>query len=96
MKTDLSKKITYIIVLSLLCMCNSTYFIYAKSEELQSSKYCTDGYEVSITVTDSWSDSFNANVVITNTGMEDIDNWSLAFKMPYKIMNIWNGSVESN
>lgn len=58
--------------------------------------YEGDGYEVSYRITSSWDSAFNAAVTVRNTSDAVIDNWTVAFQLPYEITNIWNGVIKSN
>lgn len=58
--------------------------------------YKGEGYEVCYKLTGSWDGAFNANVTISNTSDAVIDNWTIAFQLPYEITNIWNGNIVSS
>ena len=53
------------------------------------------GISVSVNVTNSWNNGYNAECVITNTGMEPINGWVVAFDLDAsnRITNIWNTNV---
>ena len=64
---------------------------YDINEEKElSSTFVGEGYEVDFLVTDEWSESYNAEVTIRNTGSEPIENWSLEFELNNNIKDIWN------
>ncbi len=64
---------------------------YDINEEKElSSTFVGEGYEVDFLVTDEWSESYNAEVTIRNTGSEPIENWSLEFDLNNDIKDIWN------
>lgn len=58
-----------------------------------SNTFIGDGFEVDFLVTDEWSESYNAEVTIRNTGSESIENWSLEFKLDNDIKDIWNVQI---
>ncbi|MDD3370098.1 MAG: cellulose binding domain-containing protein, partial [Lachnospiraceae bacterium] len=46
-------------------------------------------------VTYSWEGAYNANVTITNTSNEKIENWCIEFPLNESIQNIWNAKIEN-
>ncbi len=56
-------------------------------------KFIGDGYEVEFKVTNKWKGNFNGELIISNTGKEAIENWTLRFDFDHKINNIWNGKI---
>lgn len=63
--------------------------------EAESVHYKGEGFRVDVTVDAQWENHYNATVEITNTGSENIENWTLAFDSEDHIENIWNATVES-
>jgi len=55
--------------------------------------YETDSYVVEFWVEDSWEDSKKISVSIENKGKSSINNWSIAFDMCGKIIEIWDAKV---
>jgi hypothetical protein len=53
---------------------------------------------VNYTVTSQWSNGFNADVVITNTGSTEINGWTLSFNFTggQTINNLWNANYTQN
>ena len=55
------------------------------------------GYDVKLNVTGDWGDSFQADLIITNTYETALEAWKLAFDSNFEITNLWNGKIiESN
>ena len=52
-----------------------------------------DGYSVKFLITDAWSDGYNVQVTLSNTGFTVIDNWAISLAMYGNIVNIWNAEV---
>ena len=52
-----------------------------------------DGYSVKFLITDAWSDGYNVQVTLSNTGYTVIDNWAISLAMYGNIVNIWNAEV---
>lgn len=52
--------------------------------------YEEEGYSVTFTVTSKWKNGYNASVRIDNTGLIDIENWSLKLDYNVDIINMWN------
>lgn len=45
---------------------------------------------VEFSVRDSWSTGYVADVVLTNNGSEDINEWTISFDLPVSFTNFWN------
>ena len=58
-------------------------------------EYEADGYKVISTLSSSWEGGFNADIVIQNTGANDIKDWHVAFSAQYEISNIWIAAIVS-
>ncbi len=50
----------------------------------------TSPVTVDFTMRDSWGTGYVTDVVITNTGAEDINGWTIAFDLPVTFTNFWN------
>lgn len=56
----------------------------------------TDGYDVSLSVGESWGNSFNGSIIITNNTNESIENWELVIDTNFTITEItssWAATV---
>lgn len=69
---------------------------YAENDMKKDFVYEGNGYKVVYEITSQWNTAFNVNVEIINTSNKVIDNWALAFYMPYDITSIWNGVIISS
>ena len=55
------------------------------------------GYNVKLNVTGDWGDSFQAEIIVTNTSDTALEAWKLDFDSNFEIGNLWNGKIiESN
>ncbi len=55
------------------------------------------GYNVKLNVTGDWGESFQAELIVTNTFDAPLEAWKLAFDSNFEITNLWNGKIiESN
>lgn len=82
----------------LLVMCSFTPYVHAEDDSDPMAGddpseteriYERDGYNVTFSLVSSWSDGYNLNIVIDNTGSDTIQNWHLAFDYAGDITNIW-------
>jgi hypothetical protein len=60
-----------------------------------SNRFEGNGFILDFNITDSWEDGYSAEVIITNTGYEDIENWmleansDLGFAFGDTVINAW-------
>ena len=55
------------------------------------------GYDVKLNVTGDWGDSFQAELIVTNTSDAPLEAWKVDFDSNFEIGNLWNGKIiESN
>ncbi len=55
--------------------------------------YETDQYKIEFSIDSYWDESKKIIVSIENKSMVTINNWSIAFKIPGEIVEIWNAKV---
>ena len=55
--------------------------------------YTHEGYEIIYSVSSRWSGNQNINVMVSNTGEEDICGWALSFVSGGEIYSIWDARV---
>ena len=60
---------------------------------LEESVYYGNGFKVEFNLKEHWDTGYNANVKITNTSDETIENWALGFNYNDRISNIWNAKI---
>ena len=60
---------------------------------LEESVYYGNGFKVEFNLKEHWDTGYNANVKITNTSDETIENWALGFNFSGEISNIWNAKI---
>ena len=53
-----------------------------------------DGFKVIYKLQSTWTGGYNASVVIENTGIDTIENWTLGFDYNGGISNVWNAELE--
>ena len=51
------------------------------------------GYDVKLNVTGDWGDSFQAEIIVTNTSDTALEAWKLDFDSNFEIGNLWNGKI---
>ena len=51
------------------------------------------GYDVKLNVTGDWGDSFQAELIVTNTSNTALEAWKLDFDSNFEITNLWNGKI---
>lgn len=57
----------------------------------------TEGYDVNLNITGDWDDSFQAELIVTNTSDAPLEAWKVDFDSNFDINNLWNGKIiESN
>ena len=52
-----------------------------------------NGFTIKYIIESQWNNGYIANVVITNTGEEVIENWELSYSSTDEYTNIWNARV---
>ena len=62
-------------------------------ENTTESIYYGNGFKVEFNLKEHWDTGYNANVKITNTSDETIENWALGFNFSGEISNIWNAKI---
>lgn len=97
-KESIKQVLSYLLVILMIFSSISVMPVKAaKSKTSQQEKiFIGNGYEITFKVTKQYSGTFNADVIIKNTNDVPIDNWTVAFSMPYKITSISNGVVKSD
>ena len=51
------------------------------------------GYNVKLNVTGDWGESFQAELIVTNTSDTALEAWKLDFDSNFEITNLWNGKI---
>ncbi|HHX63251.1 MAG TPA: hypothetical protein GX707_21465, partial [Epulopiscium sp.] len=59
-------------------------------------KHISDDYEVEFKVNSKWPGNFNGELIITNTGKKELENWAIQFDFDHEISNIWNAQIASH
>ena len=82
---------------SLLCFLLFAPFGYNSKAEAKNNirelSFSGDGYDVLFRIDNEWTGGFTASVVISNTGEDKIEDWSIAFPLANSIDNIWNAEI---
>ena len=52
-----------------------------------------EGFSVKYVIESQWNNEYIANVTISNTGENAIENWELSYKSEDEYSNIWNAKV---
>lgn len=86
-------------ILLVLCMLVS---ISSQSQEVKGAQdggtssyvFSGDGFHVRYEISSIWDKGYIANVYITNTGKETIENWELSYQSVDQYTNIWNAMVD--
>lgn len=63
--------------------------------EIISTKQLVDAsdYEIEMIISDVWDNQMQVNLVISNTGTEVIEDWSLSAVSNFNVDSIWNGGL---
>lgn len=64
--------------------------------EINPNKYIGDGYEVEFKISSQWPGAFNGELILTNTGDEALENWTLKYDFDHDITNMWNAQIVSH
>lgn len=67
-----------------------------KTKEETDYRFEGDTFEVAFHVDGKWNNGYNANITITNTGEETIQDWALLYVFEDEIQNLWNGKQIEN
>ena len=54
-----------------------------------------DGADIKWSLGSVWADGYTGEMLITNTGEEDIEDWRLTFALQAEIVNLWNATLTS-
>lgn len=65
----------------------------ASATENLMKNYVYDGYEITFSVVSKWDYAFDAELKITNTGDETINDWALQFEYDKEILYTWDGTI---
>lgn len=85
------------LILSLLMAVNILVLIppMTVSAAGETLKYEGNGYKVTYSIQNEWSDNKIIQIQLTNTGSSSIVNWGLKYSFAGEIQNIWNAEVYS-
>ena len=64
--------------------------------EENSRTYVYDNFTIDYNITDSWDDTQNITINVTNTGIDSIENWMLAYDFNGEIHDIQNFNLINN
>ena len=88
-RSRLTRALAYLLVLVLLPIGT----VGTGNAQQLEQKVFTDeqkSYEIEVEKTQSWDDKYTANVVVKNTGKQEIKNWVIRGTVDGTISNIWN------
>lgn len=66
-----------------------------KSDATPVTDYHGDNFDIHYTVVSRWEHAFQAEIEITNTSDQPIENWMLAFSTENEIKSIWDAKLQS-
>ncbi len=66
-----------------------------KEEDTETEDKHEGTMEGTFKVNSHWNTGFSGEITLKNTTDEVIHNWVVAFDLPYDIVNIWNGVIDS-
>lgn len=74
------------------------YMEFPETIELcsQRTEHNSEGYSVTMDITDDWDTGFIGNVTIENFGENPLEAWRLSFNTNYDITDIWNAQILSS
>lgn len=82
------KKIINVLIVVILLLNLVPVTVFAEEASLKT--YVQNGYTIDYNIVNSWGNSQNITVTITNTGTAAIDNWMLEYNFKGNIVGIWN------
>ena len=91
----LYKLLAIILVLYMLILPFGNITVQAAEQSDMQVYSSFNNYDIGLNINSAWGNSFNAEITITNTGNETIENWYLSFKTQNQITGIWNAEVTS-
>lgn len=95
MKRTFKKFIVLFTILSIM-VCSTlwgNYKVTGAEKNVTETVYNGDGFSVKYIIQSQWNNEYIANVIITNTGKEMIENWELSYESVDEYSNIWNAEV---
>ncbi|MBR6535783.1 MAG: cellulose binding domain-containing protein, partial [Lachnospiraceae bacterium] len=83
------------IVLPTTVQYTGEYFVITETTPVQGASLCVqgDGFSVKFVVENVWENHCNMNVILTNTGSREMENWSLLYTQKGEIIQIWNAQI---
>ena len=65
----------------------------ASAQNQKETIYTGDGFSIKYVIEAQWNNEYIANIIITNTGDQTIENWELSYKSHDAYSNIWNAEI---
>lgn len=65
----------------------------ASAQNQKETIYTGDGFSIKYVIETQWNNEYIANIIITNTGDQTIENWELSYKSHDAYSNIWNAEI---
>ncbi len=65
----------------------------ASAQNQKETIYTGDGFSIKYVIEAQWNNEYIANIIITNTGDQTIENWELSYKSHDAYSNIWNAEL---
>lgn len=91
MKKTIKQIILLWMAISLIIISMPT--IIAAKDNTKRSLYTEDGYEIEFSILSQWESGFEGKIIITNTGKEAIENWTLEFDFDKDISRFWTAKI---
>ncbi len=82
-------------ILLVLVMLTYIFPIQVYANESVSKIYQYNNYNINYNIINSWDNSQNIEIKITNTSEEQIENWMLSYDFCGEIQGIWNAEIKT-
>lgn len=87
---NLSKRVSFILISTLLFTFNSNLHISIYGSEINLNN---TSQQVAFKINSQWDGTFTGEIIITNTSDTPLSNWELKFTLPHNITSIWNAKL---
>lgn len=88
-----TKTIVILLIFSIVMIPFGNLTVYGADSQ---HAFTGNGYKIEFVVESQWNGAFNGKIIITNTGSQNIENWTLGLESENNITNIWNAQITSH
>lgn len=90
------QKLLLLIILSIVVTSMPDFAVHSLATVLQKQIYNKNGIVVDFKVNSKWENGFEAQLIVTNSSNEPLENWRVKLKFDHEITSIWDGEIESH